>query len=255
MTAERSAAQDLVEHGVCWVPDVINAAGVDRARVMEEWLAFLRRPKSDRERWTMGNPEDPDDGYIYRDGSHGHDLKKHFFHFNPGVLADLMGVSNFQESEMSHWLIRCHAIFDACVHQLDRLAHELDAVMPGYNFGEHVRSPISSGLGKLRFLYYGACENAKDGDIVAKVHGDHSFITLHLTDSHTGMVWYDHDGQEHVYQEKPGYTLAFAGKKMERLTEGQIPAIRHGVRHFDAAADDRNRSSLVFFGHIGIPSE
>lgn len=244
------AVGQLPSNGHCIMPFDVDGKVKP---VIDGWLRFLQQPQEVRNLFCL-DPEkaDPDEGYISRQGQARHTTTgkydyKEYFHFRGDYIEKLVQ-ANAPHKDWSNWLNDFSALYDECLLAAKQVADVLEKVVPGYNIGTLVRDKISSRKHVVRLLHYK--QSKAVGELIGKNHTDRNFFTLHLDESHPGLLC-DLPTTTYEYAKKAGQVLVFPGQKMEMLTSGTLRALPHGV----VAKEESfgvNRWSAVFFCHIPL---
>lgn len=216
---------------------------------------FLAMPSEERRRWTFGDPNDPDDGYLPRMGQArregGYHDRKHAFHYRPNLipLAQKAGVDLWTHL---HWINGCKIVYDACAEALRNIVRQLDLRLPRLELAAKIREQETDYGGHvLRLLHYSTLP-IKEGAELGKFHTDRSFLTLHVAESHPGLILRTNKS-DLLYRAQPDRVLAFFGKKAEYGSAGVLKAVEHGIvavagAHGQPVSEPRR--SIVFFSHI-----
>jgi hypothetical protein len=242
-SADLQTAERLIEDGTIQIPLFL---GNRVSGMIRGFNRFLAEPDEYRKQWDFWETEPDgrditDIGYKDKGAQPGEDAK-HIFHVSPD-LERLLFARGVDISRHEYLLGYGRNIFTACWREYKHLLRALDHVLPGYNFYERAHSPRASKGSILRLLRYKDIKK----EVIGKGHTDRNLITLHLTDSHPGLRL----GKEgHLYLTSPGYALVFFGDKMEKITNGHIPALWHYVTDERAPSDKTLRWAMIFFGHV-----
>jgi hypothetical protein len=219
---------------------------------IDGFLRLITDPK--RGDWSLFIPrrgehnDEADDGLIRRSKSYASETtdNKWFFHYRPSLrlLLRARGVSAKDYEEM---LVACEYLFQYYENFTRQLAEEFDQQVPNVRLSEKMQHDAALAVNVLRLLAYDPGDTPTNTDhVVARPHTDRDCITVHIDENRPGL----HLGQERVpYIVRPGKALAFAGKKLERLTRSGIPAVIHDVQD-PHGTDPVGRWSMVFFSHI-----
>lgn len=219
-----------------------------------------------------GDATRDDDGLFHRD-----DDGKWVVHVRPWTWAerqlpyllfsrrDLIRRSFKKKGDFDKWfgavMVWHHRVIELCdeVYQLvEDFATEVDQVSD-YQLVHELRHPEARQKHLMRFVHY---LPKKPGEVMASPHRDFSLITADCLTTAPGLCTTDEDhslaGME-LIPEKPGHIVLFPGRKMEKVTGGQIPGLCHGVVSTPPNGIDLNpekeltRGAVIFFAHGSGP--
>ncbi len=242
----------LIARGCALFPLNMGAA---RTAASSGFEAFLKMPPEDRARWTLGDPLDPDEGYLPRMGQAKKDGgrydQKHAFHSRPTLLgrATEAGIDTWPHL---HWLNGCGLLYTECVSLLHDIVKLLDRRLPRLALFDKVCAQEDTPDGHvLRLLHYTTLP-IEDGIELGQFHIDRDFLTIHVAESHPGLILRTTLGDV-LYRAQAGMALAFFGQKAESCTNGALKAMEHGivaVKNGGGSTAQETRRSIVFFSHI-----
>ncbi len=224
------------------------------APVVDGWLEFLALPPEVKNRWNVGDPADPDDGLVIRRGEDRHanagdkyDNKSVFQYKGIRRLGSLLEHHGVHyDQKLYTWLMNLQSLHSHCLRCIRNFGNELDTLMPGFDFAGGIERATLQDIHCLGLLHYS--EPQKIGDVVAKHHVDRNFITVHLDESHKGLLVRNSGKACFTYAKKPQEVLAFTGAKAEIMTGGKLRFVPHEVRATEQFVG-KNRWAVIFFGH------
>ncbi len=222
------------------------------------WRAYCDQPVSHKQRHTVrlaiDDPDEgPDNGYVNRYGElvpAGEATKdqKEYWHSRPFVAEKVLVAVRPSKID-KELLVATRHLYDELEHDLYRFAHAFDRACPGFAVEESMRrmgdpQPFGHVLRLLHYKYV-----VEPGEEIAKVHTDRDAITLHVADSHPGLVVYLRGGEEFLAPTLPDTLIVFFGRRMSVRTKGQVKSLAHRViSPEEAGIPNERRTCEVFFG-------
>ncbi len=224
---------------------------------------LLNKPPNMLQLWQIHYPEFsrlPDHGVIFPKG--GEYDPKWMFMYRTGLLADYFRLQRLTEidyMEYHMWFNVLHQAHRMLLNVVLELTEELDSQFRGSHLFEQVNAPAVEDFHPLRLLQYLHGPASDRGVPLAKGHVDIGFITVQAYASHAGLDFIPNYSQytpealwkRIPYIPKNGKIALFPGKKFEKATNGQIPAMYHEV----GTQCKTNREALILFSHTAVPSE
>ncbi len=238
--------QELVKKGFAYMDIPVGWALNEPTLLAREWAKFLCLPDDTKSQFCIdGQHPDPDNGFIVRRGNPRpeggrHDPDKRFFHFRPHHQPVFSSITS---TLGEHGQRTCIPFIGMCAHFYTESHLLYTGLLHGLS--KHTRTELKdSPQTTLRLLEYGL-ETTERGES-AQTHIDRSFLTIHIGDSHPGLVYDDGGERQTPHVSKQGKVLIFLGKKAELLGLKPLP---HGVLRYPEYGSER-RWAIVFFGHI-----
>lgn len=258
---EESVVTELQKNGYTFIP--FSPCPSLITRVVKGWNEFLQIPFADKMKWRLGNPQDPDDGYIPRTidskqvpvGTRSYDGKayddKDFFHYRP-YLPALLDHAKVPYGKHIEWFEAMQDLYEYSLIVLGKeIMKKLDQDIPGINFSKRFTSPIARSRHTLRLLSYK--QKLVPGQALGKFHIDRNFGTIQVYESHSALCLdLPQDGGRVPYIPRSNQALFFPSAKAEITTSGLLKGTNHGIVVPEDYSGDQNatRQSIVFFGHI-----
>jgi hypothetical protein len=195
------------------------------APVIEGYQRLLAEPDDYRRSWEFDIPGkgDPDDGLVQRRGEKNHDPNepaydhKDFMHFRPR-LPFLLAERGVDYQRHRPLLEAGMNLFSAVRNAELSVGAALDRVMPGHDILRNMRGCDESVLRVMQYV------PGRPGMRIGKCHCDRCFVTIHLAENFPACML----GNELLVAREDD-AMVFAGKHMQKLTEGGIQAVEHEV--------------------------
>lgn len=194
---------------------------------------------------------EPDRGLFLRGSSkeQGKRDDKWCFHYRPSLFSEIekkFGQQIYDQDLLSEVCSVGHNLYCQLREHTDAMMRELDRILPEYGILSQYQHPWSEDLHSLRAIAY---KRPKADQNVAGYHYDRNFITASGYESHPGLNLVI-NGAKIPYDYKEGKVLLFLGDKAEKLTDGKLKGMVHGV---DVLEKGTQRDAIVFFGHTLRP--
>lgn len=245
-SADRQLVESLVTYGCEEIPVRISHL---LSGCVRRFTHFLEEPKEYREKWnfwTVGEAgkDLTDDGYIEKGDKPGEDAK-HVLHWSKKLLFLLQqrDVDLRPHLDLLHY---CETIDNICWREYCHWMEVLDHVVPGYHFYERLREPRARERSLLRLISYKDVPGKKE---IGKPHFDKNALTFHLGELLPGLRVAQ---ARELYVNSPDRPLIFFGKKIEKITNGELKALFHAVTDERMPGDTRRRWCAVWFGHMDV---
>lgn len=267
---------DFVTHGIERISFEHTSIQSYLERIEQNFLKLIQEDKEYRKLWefdiqpypfTQERGYDPDLGLIERSGNNGKD-NKFFLHDTNRSLRVLLGLRGVAISKHEQLLSGVEVLQSVVHNQVIKFAQKLDQRFPGKNFAEGIQK--AQFLNKLRLIAYPKPDEINTVEhIIAREHTDRDLITTHIYESSPGLMFKLHNGEEHQYEQQPGSTVVFPGKKLQAATGGvfteepreggkveiiatggDIKATPHYVKALPFREGMDYRVSMVYFAHI-----
>lgn len=239
------AAHAILEHDT---PTNLTVPGLDwrdLELIREGIFRFDEEvPREKQSCWMINVPRDPDyqepDDGVIRKNTYD---KKLYLHLRASTrfLLRERGV------ELSDWQVEWFEaglrVREACIAAFGKVASHMDEISPGRSFYRRFTAAREEHC--LRVLKYEAHYGT-----IATPHTDRSSLVGHLDESAPGLygLHSGEKGHKTPYPTPKGRDiLIFTGDQLEKITQGTVPALLHGVDNF---APDAERYALVFFGKM-----
>jgi hypothetical protein len=200
---------------------------------------LIETPEEYRNQWAVNEEDDNliERGLTERTGSGNSKDEKWWLHYTPLFIQDLLDrqVDFCEHARLLYW---CNQLYQDAVTASEDYLFQLDSQYPEWRIKERFEACPEEGRHVLRVLYY------KTGtSILAHPHFDRSFQTIHIAESHPGLMLRD---KTEPYNVVANTGLLFPGLKAEYISNGVAKAMPHAV----VATTTEERWAIVLFTHL-----